>query len=526
MKTIKIIMIGLIILIFSNVVIYSKTIKPKSDVQGINVFDMQRTTLSNVDFKLTNNGIIFLDYYESKGGCFWPRGSNNLYIFGGGFWFGCLKYNPKENSYNKMVTMSYNPNSGRSNFIPGSLDQGDNLISNFNQKNRIYISKNFSIDGSCLDTKDTTRWCLWKSPVFGKLNFGKDKYAFVYDNSNRNNNMYSLGPFWIADEDFVSIFKDTDLSYYDGGIASAKNKGYPLRLEVISHIITGDKIIDPDSFIISYSIRNASNDTLRDCFLSKIIDADLTTTIDSSKGIKNDRAKYYLNDPTLNLVVVWTNNDDGEANKKFGYMGISILESPATDSQGFLRQDKLFYTSDEQLGLYSFKDISPYIDLFNENTRYDFISEQKKYADTGPNDIRLLLTTGKFNLKPNEIFNVKVAFNFSNTAKGGDPDGTSQDMSLLINKVKSFQNNFYMKYYFSIKDDVNKFQNDFKVFPNPANDLLKIDVKESNDHIRIYSLNGILVYQSEFKEIIDISLLEKGIYSIVIENKRSLFIKN
>src|SRR6056297_2241273 len=50
------------------------------------VFDFQWNTVSNFEFPVTNYGILFLDIPNNLGGGYWPRGSLNQYLFGGGIW--------------------------------------------------------------------------------------------------------------------------------------------------------------------------------------------------------------------------------------------------------------------------------------------------------------------------------------------------------------------------------------------------------------------------------------------------------
>ncbi|MCX7936371.1 MAG: hypothetical protein N2971_01530, partial [Chlorobi bacterium] len=82
--------------------------------------DLRQNTVSRVRFMITNYGIFGLDVARNQGGGFWPRGSTNEYIFGGGIWFGAIK--TKDGLPRKMSVISYNPNSGASWMTPGSID--------------------------------------------------------------------------------------------------------------------------------------------------------------------------------------------------------------------------------------------------------------------------------------------------------------------------------------------------------------------------------------------------------------------
>ena len=147
---------------------------------------------------------------------------------------------------------------------------------------------------------------------------------------------------FVSDEDLVSIFKDTDLSRYDGGAVKRKADGYPLGLQVESRIYTWKNTDMKDFIILTYLIQNISNDTLLDCHLGGIYDVDITL-LTNTKGASNDRCRYFDEDTTLNLAVGWTETTEGEGGKGFGYIGLSLLESPAVDSLGFIRNDKYIF---------------------------------------------------------------------------------------------------------------------------------------------------------------------------------------
>ena len=87
-------------------------------------FDLQKNKVSRIEFFSTNYGIIGLDVANGVGGGKWPRGSNNQYIFGGGIWFAAKKLNPIGDTV-KLCAISYNPNSGGSWMVPGSIEDQD-----------------------------------------------------------------------------------------------------------------------------------------------------------------------------------------------------------------------------------------------------------------------------------------------------------------------------------------------------------------------------------------------------------------
>jgi len=66
------------------------------------------------------------------------------------------------------------------------------------------------------------------------------------------------------------------------------------------------------------------------------------------------------------------------------------------------------------------------------------------------------------------------------------------------------------------------FNETIKIYPNPTKDLLKIDSKYdlSSSLINVYNMLGAKVYESNFKEKIDLSILNSGVYFLSIEENR------
>ncbi|OYT16237.1 MAG: hypothetical protein B7C24_08825, partial [Bacteroidetes bacterium 4572_77] len=93
--------------------------KLKNELQSapMGVMDLKETTVSNIEVMTTNYGIFGLNVPAvgtlNAGGGFWPRGSVNQYIFGGGIWFGCKKYLPGVEEPSLLCSVTYNPYSAK-----------------------------------------------------------------------------------------------------------------------------------------------------------------------------------------------------------------------------------------------------------------------------------------------------------------------------------------------------------------------------------------------------------------------------
>lgn len=306
------------------------------------VRDFQWNTVSNLQFPTTNYGIFGMDILKSRGGGYWPRGSQNQYIFGGGIWFAAMKLHTDEGSeyYRKYVEVTYNPNNGKSWMVPGRIQDGDAEDPERLEDYRVYFSTDFrTSDGTPFDEKDGPNWPVWDASQDETDTLKYNRYFGYYiyepkdeDNSLRNKNTYPKGPAFISGEDIFCTFKDTDLSQYDGGVGRRTNEGYPLKLQ-FEHTIYSWGFGDYKDFIfLRYDIINYSNDTLFNCYLAPVLDIDLARASRASAGAANDRVDFYdfeEGDDTLNLAFQWTNTNVGEKGYGFGYLGFDFLESPA-----------------------------------------------------------------------------------------------------------------------------------------------------------------------------------------------------
>lgn len=293
--------------------------------------DLQRNTVSNIEFYTTNYGIFGNYVSQGVGGGYWPRGSQNQYIFGGGVWFGAKKMRPDRSEMKNYVEVTYNPNNGNSWMVPGSIEDGDKAEEENYSKYRTYFSTDFDKTfGTPLNSSDGPNWPVWDVSLDDTLMHNRYFGYYVFDESTRYRNFLPKGPAFISGEDIYCVFKDTDLSRFDGGETRRKDEGYPLQLQ-FEHTIYSWGFGDYRDFIfLRYDIINYSSDTLLDCWMSPVLDIDIALTSSSSEGARNDFVRFYDEEEDLNLAVAWTMDNYGEKGKGFGYLGFDFLESPST----------------------------------------------------------------------------------------------------------------------------------------------------------------------------------------------------
>ena len=456
-----------------------------------------------------------------------------------------------------MVLISYNPNSGKGWFVPGRIEDADSLRDDLINKYRVYFSTDFDqYTGKPLISEEGPNWPFWITDKDKKYHYGTYMNEYVHNETLRNRENKPFGPLFVSDEDIVSTFKDTDLRFYEGGKANRLAQGYPLKVQVESSIYSWGNGDMHDIIIQSYVLENKSEDTYTDCWFAPVYDVDIAVKSSGSIGAINDRVKFYNEDSTLNLAVGWTGTDKGEEGKGFGYIGFSMLETPAVDGQKNIRTDKLIFEPSEQLGMVTFQNWNISVDPKEDVERFDYISNGNKEGDSGPGDTRMLLATGPFNMKPGDKARVAISIAFAMPAKGGEADGTFEDIAgfvektnkddspeaqstgkSLIDKIKRSYSNYYNGLVMSLRgNEPNQF--DAAIYPNPSGNEATIDYTiKTAGQLRISILDNLgkeisqvfSGYRNEgnYHHFIELSKLNlsDGVYYIKLENNNNFAVK-
>ncbi len=477
----------------------------------------------NFSYGFRNSGI-----YGEK--LYWPSNSDYQYIFGGGLWFGAQKINPETGMIKKYIEMTYNPNNGGSWMVPGRYEDDAPFDNSVNVKYRAVNSEDYNKStGEFTENPQSPAWPVWKDNSSGELKkFG----AWVYDLEKRGHTFYPGGPLFFSDEDIVSVYNDSELNYFDGDTELRKTQGYPLGLQFEQVIYTWEDPPVDDVLIISWKIINISNDTLFNCWAAPLIDYDLAIRSQYQSGATNDRGRYYNEEKSLGLAAGWSDTTRGEAGMNFGYIGFSLLQTPAVDQEGFLRNDKQYYEKEEQLGLATYRNWPIENDPLDDDAVYNFLSASFFDGDQGPGDKRTALATGPFNFHPGDTAKVVLLINFAPTASGLDATGTAEDMSLLVERKKE-ADKFWYGYLSPVPETPLINTSGYsKVIPNPSSESINICYSLPDQgfvRLNVFDMFGNKVYGKEkfgmpgiHHERIDITHLNPGTYCYVISGTGSI----
>ena len=181
-------------------------------------------------------------------------------------------------------------------------------------------------------------------------------------------------------------------------------------------------------------------------------------------------------------------------------------------------------------------------DMQKEDERYSLLNTPVFDTDQMPMDYRMLITTGPFNLHPNQTVRIANLITFSLPCNGINANGTDSDIECvdgLIAKVKAA----YEYYYTRLLSEVTytqKAADDLNISPNPASDFIEISVGAQRavpDDVAIFDLLGMEITtpsdltpgpspRGEGSSLrVDVSHLSPGVYFVRVGDVVRKFVK-
>ncbi len=331
---------------------------------GQRVYDMKWLNINRWLCPFYNDGRYGIDITRGSGeagGC-WPAPKLNAYIFGAGMWFGSLK--PRsDGKVDTLVTFGYNPNSGGTEITP--TDAAHAAEGAGSPLDRVYV---FPAD--------------WPPP---QSRYGSDTSLVPQEN-------FSLQDMWCT--------------YCDLGEDNHIAPGYPQEVEFFQTIYAWNYPTNQDIFFITYKVRNAGADTLKNCYFGAVMDPDVGDAADDMVGLLLNNVVPGVPDTVKNVGYVGDyNNTEVQGGRWLweggtpGVVAYKFLESPRGP-------DGL------PLGMTSFKkftiDIDPVTDPAQYLTLagYDYRSGVRSpydSIDATPADKRFVQCSGPFNLAPGQV---------------------------------------------------------------------------------------------------------------------------
>ncbi len=347
-----------------------------------------------------------------SGGGEWPVGSGDMYLYGAGLWIGTVKRVPAPDT---LVSVGYNPNSGRSEMTPGCYDNAPGGYA-AREFERVYIYPEDWPPNRADFPADLSDSVL--TPL--RLPSGDTMVPGYF---------YYIPQAAVSSGDAWAVFCDRDPAQHT---AARSGTPRPIGVEVYQTTYSWTLPWNRDIVFFKFDVRNRTSDTIRDMYLGMVCDADVGNATDDRAALALH--KYIPNASRTdsvfvdNMGYVWS---EGIVTDPSGFVGFDFLQSPYVKNpdgsiDGFDGLDNngngLIDEPAEgrQLGMSSFKiftltDADPVDDhqQYLAMAGYDYWNPQYPYnpydsTDISPADKRFLQSTGPFTLAPNEIATVTI----------------------------------------------------------------------------------------------------------------------
>ncbi|MCK4330597.1 T9SS type A sorting domain-containing protein [candidate division WOR-3 bacterium] len=403
------------------VLLYSASLVASSSVTpGVKCFQLRRHTVNRIEMPITNWGE-FGQNEVYTAGTYWPRITGEPYIYGAGIWIGAFvekEYTDPADSAahtylfpggnlpdtligDVLVSSGFNTVGSGYDFIPGPPDSvhiWDHYYDHQSHpEDRIYFST---------DSVDMSEWPFTNqygepiSVVFGRPDIWSDEETWCEYNDLCDSIHHEYTPF----------------PTYSLGLA-VRQITYGWNMPQLQ-----------DMLFILYEFENVSDDTIRHMFVGHASDMDVGDPDNDLLGLNITRQLGWTMTPGQEIG--WTSPPPY-------YVGICILKGPRSDDTlyiygvdgtGNVLMDTTIYP-EEYIPLISFTKCTRQVDADDELKRYMMLGgwnivtgEYEPFGsipDIAPQDKRMVMGCGPFELVPGEIDTLAIAVLFSNGNTGG-----------------------------------------------------------------------------------------------------------
>lgn len=346
-----------------------------------------KSTKGNIEVTVTNDGRIGYSPNLNESGFVWPRGSNAQYLYGGGFFLSNYPMQPAMGDLDFNLT--YEPSTSETWYVPGSTDEGNLIRKDLAKKNRVYSSINYNkYSGSDLNDEANPKWPIWTNDGYLGTFYGK--YQVNEDNRNQENRKVKI----MADEDIVTIFKDTDTSKNISG------EGY--HVDAQTRVYNFENENQKNSIFVNWIITNKGENLLKKQLFAPFFDIDITKKTNRYSGIDND---VIIFPKDSSYVTFATEMGEYEKGESFGYITFKWVQLPDLVAD-FVEYDSV---KDSVLDNYDYVQYDPKYSL--EYFSMSYIDEN--FEIVSPTDQKVFMATKFFNLASNKSASFVLQINMT-----------------------------------------------------------------------------------------------------------------
>jgi len=365
----------------------------KGEQHGWRTFELDRMQINNVDNPVTNYGEFGMSDAHTAG-CYWPKGSGQPYIFGAGIWIGAVI------DGDTLVSCGYNTVGAGCDYCPGPPEHGADhaLNKQSHPEDRMYFSTD-EIDLDAWPVRDGEGNAI--SAVF----LDPDEWAHQ--------------EVWCEYHDMVQAFHE-----WESGT-------YPIGIQVRQLAFAWNAPINENIIFFLYEFENIGQDTVKNMYVGHAADDDVGWADDDLLGCDIERS--------LGWTCTLTPEDGWLIGEPPYYVGKRFLQGPKADDTVYVSagpatpgypdvyRDTVY--PGERLPLTSFTRCTRNYDADVEWKRYSMLAgsniQTRQYdpwqgvTDLVPDDKRMVMGCGPFEMAPGEIDTVLFAVMFSSGDVGG-----------------------------------------------------------------------------------------------------------
>jgi hypothetical protein len=158
-----------------------------------------------------------------------------------------------------------------------------------------------------------------------------------------------------------------------------------------------------------------------------------------SVGFVRKEGTWLRTDPVTGLIDTCYPLADGSGWYYYHFDGTTKSNKMSIEKNIKLMRNVPWYPVAEQLGLCTFRNWPITEDKKQDEVMYDFIQAGWHDGPVNPGDMRYMMATGPFHMRPGDTSRTVVGLVIAATGKGGDADGTDEDLMELVRKVDFMQ---------------------------------------------------------------------------------------
>ncbi len=422
------------------------------------VYDMKWFDLNHWNAPFHNDGR--WGNYILSAGASWPQPLHDYYLFGAGAWIGAVAgSSPTET----LCTIFYNPNSSGTEGCPTLCRYWREGTGN--SRDRIY------------------------------------KYPGDWPPSHSR---FPMAPLWqLSDMDMWCCYCDSDPSNHD-------SLSRPLGVDVYQTVYGFSDSLAQDFFFLKYQLANSSGDTLRQAIFGMMLDIDIgTNTFDDKAGLILDHV-YQVGQETIRVrntgfAYDYDNYEAPGSTWESGTPGaIAVMLLSAPDSLG-LTAFKQFSTDIDPL-----TDTEQYLTLAGYNYRTGDYEPYDSLPSPAPVDLRMLLSTGPFDIAPDSVLTFWYAVIGSPFGDSGQAP-SERDTSELALRCKWARE--YFEQVTGTEETMDDERVTMNVGPTIVRGILFLPSSFLTPHSSLFSLTGRKVMDLK-PGTNDVSRLSPGVYFV------------